>query len=44
MHLTGAATVKSLHHVPVVVTGDSAAWLKLRGFGRELRALARRGR
>lgn len=44
MHLSGAATVKSLHHVPVVVTGDSAAWLKLRGFGRELRALARRGR
>ena len=42
MQLTGAPTIKGLHHVPVVVTGATGAWLKPRGFGRALRAMARR--
>jgi isopentenyl-diphosphate delta-isomerase len=44
MQLTGAATVAGLARVPAVVTGETNAWLELRGFGDELRALARRGR
>jgi isopentenyl-diphosphate delta-isomerase len=42
MQLTGAATVADLARVPAVVTGETHAWLELRGFGDELRALARR--
>ncbi|MGH2517348.1 MAG: type 2 isopentenyl-diphosphate Delta-isomerase [Ktedonobacterales bacterium] len=43
MQLTGAASIKGLHHVPVVAGGATREWLRLRGFGRELRAMARRG-
>ncbi|HLZ24206.1 MAG TPA: type 2 isopentenyl-diphosphate Delta-isomerase [Ktedonobacterales bacterium] len=43
MQLTGAASIKDLHHVPVVVGGATREWLRLRGFGRDLRAMARRG-
>lgn len=42
MQLTGAASIKGLHHVPVVVGGATRDWLRLRGFGRELREMARR--
>jgi isopentenyl-diphosphate delta-isomerase len=44
MQLTGAATLSALRDVPVVTTGATREWLDLRGFGDELRALARRGR
>jgi isopentenyl-diphosphate Delta-isomerase len=44
MQLSGAATVDQLQSVPVVITGASREWLDQRGFGDELRALARRGR
>ena len=44
MQLSGASSVGQLRQVPVVVTGACREWLKLRGFGGELRALARRGR
>jgi isopentenyl-diphosphate Delta-isomerase len=44
MQLTGAASLSALHDVPVVTTGATREWLDLRGFGDELRALARRGR
>ena len=43
MQLTGAASVKDLHHVPAIVGGHTRDWLRLRGFGGELRAVARRG-
>jgi isopentenyl-diphosphate delta-isomerase len=44
MQLVGAATVKDLRGVPLVVGGETRAWLEQRGFGDELRALAQRGR
>ncbi len=44
MQLAGAATPADLRRVPVVVRGATREWLELRGFGDELRALARRGR
>ena len=44
MQLSGAATVEQLQSRPVVVTGASREWLEQRGFGDELRAMARRGR
>jgi isopentenyl-diphosphate delta-isomerase len=44
MQLSGAATIGQLQLVPVVVTGATQEWLEQRGFGDELRALARRGR
>jgi isopentenyl-diphosphate delta-isomerase len=44
MQLVGAATVEDLRRAPVVVSGETRAWLELRGFGDELRQLARRGR
>ena len=44
MQLVGAATVEELRRAPVVVGGETRAWLELRGFGDELRRLARRGR
>lgn len=43
MQLTGAASTDALRRVPVVVTGATREWLELRGFGRTLRAMARRG-
>lgn len=43
MQLTGAATIKDLQRVPAIVGGRTREWLKLRGFGGELRAIARRG-
>lgn len=42
MQLTGAASVAEARRVPVVVGGAARAWLELRGFDDELRALARR--
>jgi isopentenyl-diphosphate Delta-isomerase len=44
MHLVGAASVTGLRRQPVVVGGETRAWLDLRGFDDHLRALARRGR
>jgi isopentenyl-diphosphate Delta-isomerase len=44
MQLSGAATIGQLQLVPVVVTGATHEWLEQRGFGDELRVLARRGR
>lgn len=43
MQLTGAATLAALGNVPVVVGGETRAWLELRGFGDHLRTLAQRG-
>jgi isopentenyl-diphosphate delta-isomerase len=43
MQLTGAASVAALRRVPVVITGATHAWLEVRGFGDQVRALARRG-
>jgi isopentenyl-diphosphate delta-isomerase len=43
MQLAGATTVTELQWAPVVVLGESRAWLKQRGFGEALYALARRG-
>jgi|SRR5579871_627104 isopentenyl-diphosphate delta-isomerase len=43
MQLSGAATIADLQRAPVVVTGATREWLEQRGFGVELRALARRG-
>jgi len=43
MQLVGAARIADLQRVPVVVTGATREWLELRGFGNELRHLARRG-
>ncbi|MBE3567296.1 MAG: type 2 isopentenyl-diphosphate Delta-isomerase [Thermogemmatispora sp.] len=42
MQLSGAADLASLRQVDVVVTGETRAWLSLRGFEEELRALANR--
>jgi isopentenyl-diphosphate delta-isomerase len=42
MQLTGAANVAAMRRVPVVATGASREWLELRGFGQELREMARR--
>jgi isopentenyl-diphosphate delta-isomerase len=44
MQLSGAATIGQLQLVPVVVTGATREWLEQRGFGDELRVLARRDR
>jgi isopentenyl-diphosphate Delta-isomerase len=43
MQLSGAANVRAMRRVPVVVTGASREWLELRGFGGEVREMARRG-
>lgn len=42
MFLTGAESVKQLRKVPIVITGKTAEWLKLRGLN--LESYARRGR
>jgi isopentenyl-diphosphate delta-isomerase len=42
MQLSGAPSIRELHRVPVVVTGATREWLRMRGFLRELRELARR--
>jgi len=44
MQLSGAATLDQLQSVPIVVTGASREWLEQRGFERELRTMACRGR
>jgi isopentenyl-diphosphate delta-isomerase len=44
MQLAGAATIADLGRAPVVVGGETRAWLELRGFEETLRTLARRGR
>jgi isopentenyl-diphosphate delta-isomerase len=38
MFLVGANSIQKLHQVPVVVTGKTAEWLKLRGFQPEVYA------
>lgn len=42
MQLTGAASIKQLQEVDVVVTGASREWLTLRGFEEDLKAMAQR--
>lgn len=42
MQLAGAADIAALRRVPVVVLGATRDWLDQRGFGDDLRALARR--
>ena len=43
MQLTGSSAVADLPRAPVVVLGQSGAWLERRGFGDALREMARRG-
>lgn len=43
MQLVGAADIAGLRRAPVVVTGATREWLDVRGFGDEVRAMARRG-
>jgi isopentenyl-diphosphate delta-isomerase len=42
MFLVGAETIQDLRRTPLVVTGKTAEWLRIRGFNTE--SLARRGR
>jgi isopentenyl-diphosphate delta-isomerase len=42
MQLSGAATIKTMRQVNVVVTGETHHWLRLRGFDETLNTLARR--
>lgn len=42
MQLAGAATVADLQQAPVVVLGETRAWLEQRGFGKVLSTMARR--
>jgi isopentenyl-diphosphate delta-isomerase len=42
MQLSGARRVSDLRQAPALVTGATREWLELRGFGNELRRLARR--
>ncbi len=44
MQLVGAGSIAELRARPVVVGGETRAWLDVRGFGDHLGALARRGR
>ena len=44
MQLVGAATIRELWRVPVVVGGATRSWLEVRGFEDEVRAMARRAR
>ncbi len=44
MQLCGATALDQLPARPVVVTGATREWLEQRGFGEELRGMARRGR
>jgi hypothetical protein len=44
MQLSGAATIADLRTVDVVVMGETREWLRLRGFGKDLKAMARRRR
>ncbi|HLZ61373.1 MAG TPA: type 2 isopentenyl-diphosphate Delta-isomerase [Ktedonosporobacter sp.] len=44
MQLCGAASIAQMHHVDVVVTGNTREWLYLRGFKRDLKTMARRRR
>lgn len=43
MQLTGAATIAELQRQPVVITGETRAWLLSRGFEDAVNSLARRG-
>ncbi len=43
MQLAGAATVADLQRAPVLVLGESRAWLEQRGFGEVLHTQAQRG-
>ncbi|QBD81507.1 type 2 isopentenyl-diphosphate Delta-isomerase [Ktedonosporobacter rubrisoli] len=42
MQLSGASNLAQLHEVDVVVLGQTRAWLELRGFEDELKAMAQR--
>jgi hypothetical protein len=42
MQLSGAASIADLRQVPVVVTGETYHWLRLRGFEQTLSELAQR--
>ena len=42
MQLSGATTIAQLRSVDVVVTGETHAWLSLRGFDEDLRHMAQR--
>lgn len=42
MQLSGAASIAQLRQVDVVVTGETRAWLMIRGFEEELKGMARR--
>jgi isopentenyl-diphosphate delta-isomerase len=42
MQLSGAANVAQLRQVDVVVTGETRAWLTLRGFELNLKEMAQR--
>lgn len=42
MQLAGAAGTAQMRATPVIVTGATREWLELRGFGNELRLMARR--
>lgn len=44
MQLCGAGTLEQLRSAPVVVTGATREWLEQRGFGGQLRTMAKRGR
>ena len=44
MQLAGARTLADLARAPLVVTGMTREWLDLRGFEKQVRAYARRGR
>ena len=42
MQLSGAANIAQLHQVDVVLTGETRAWLTLRGFEADLKGMAQR--
>ncbi len=44
MQLSGAASIADLRRVPVVISGETYHWLRLRGFEEELTTLARRSK
>ena len=42
MQLSGAASITQLRGVDIVVTGETRAWLMLRGFEEHLKDMAQR--
>lgn len=43
MQLTGSASIAELRRAPVIVMGQTREWLRMRGFGETLYAMAQRG-